>query len=427
MHLVIPTAGSRGDLEPYLALGVRALAQGWRVTIVTHATFEARVTALGLGWRPLSGDPRAIIAQPSTAAWFESGSRLAEVRAFGGFVRTIRQQYARQLDDIADATTDADVVVYNAVCRPAAQLHEARGTPVIAAYLQPFEPTGEYPATGLTYRQPRTARDRARNRVSHVAGLHLLWLAARPTVNRWRRDRLALPPLPWRGPFLRQANAQYPVLHAFSPTLLPRPADWPPWVQQTSWWHLPAPDYVPSPALAHFFDRGEAPVVIGFGSMTPVDARRLTGMALEAAERAEVRVLFLQGWGNLGATALPSWAHVEPEVPHDWLLPRTSAVVHHAGSGTTGAVVRAGVPSFGIPLGFDQPFWASLLHARGVATAPVRRGALTVDAFTHALRQLRDDDAMRARAAALGALVRAEDGVGDAVAFIADHVAISSR
>jgi UDP:flavonoid glycosyltransferase YjiC (YdhE family) len=156
--------------------------------------------------------------------------------------------------------------------------------------------------------------------------------------------------------------------------------------------------------------------------MTPQDSAWLTRTVLEACERAETRVVLLQGWGSLGDTALPAWAHVEKDVPHGWLLPRSTAVVHHGGAGTTGAVVRAGVPSLVVPLGFDQQFWGTRLHHLGVSPPPIKRRDLTAANLAAAITQLRTDTAMRDAASVLGAQVRAEDGTGVALARIEAHV-----
>ena len=144
---------------------------------------------------------------------------------------------------------------------------------------------------------------------------------------------------------------------------------------------------------------------------------------LDACERAQCRAILLQGWGTLGATSLPSWAHVEKDVPHSWLYQRSSAIVHHGGAGTTGAAVRSGVPSLIVSLGFDQQFWGSRLNTLGVSPPPIRRRDLTVEPLAAAIRRARTDAHMRDAAAALGETVRAEDGTGVALARIEQHLA----
>jgi sterol 3beta-glucosyltransferase len=129
--------------------------------------------------------------------------------------------------------------------------------------------------------------------------------------------------------------------------------------------------------------------------------------------------VLLGGWGAFGEGALPSSVIAVRDVPHEWLLPRMRAVVHHGGAGTTGAALRAGVPSIVVPLGFDQPFWGRRVHALGVGPRPISRRRLSASGLANAIRTATGDSAMRARAASLGAELRAERGVERAIAELA--------
>ena len=426
MHLVIVTSGSRGDVQPYLALAIRAAGAGHRVTLATHAVFEPWVRGFGIGFRVLHGDPMAILRNPGARAWLSNGSW----RGLWSFAREFGRDFGDLLDgilrDMATVTADADVVLYSAVCMPAAQLHETRGIPVIGGFLQPLTPTDAFPAAGLSYRDPASVWDRRRNRFSHVVGEQLLWQPSRRRVNRWRERELDAPPVSLFGPFAMQRSSAYPVCYAYSPALLPRPSDWPEWIAPTGWWFLDEPAYTPPAPLAAFLEAGDAPVTIGFGSMTPQDGEWLSRVVLDACEQAQSRAILLQGWGELGRTSLPAWAHREPEVPHSWLYPRSNAIVHHGGAGTTGAAVRSGVPSIVVPLGFDQQFWGSRLASLGVSPPPIKRRELTVASLAAAIRTARSSQAMRDAASALGETVRAEDGTGVALSRIEAHARAGS-
>ena len=150
--------------------------------------------------------------------------------------------------------------------------------------------------------------------------------------------------------------------------------------------------------------------------MTPSRADRLTGIAVEALAASGQRGVLLGGWGALGDGALPASVIAIRDAPHEWLLPRMCAIVHHGGAGTTGAALRAGVPSIVVPLGFDQPFWGGRVYALGVGPRPISRRRLTAARLAAAITHAVTDDGMRARAAALGASLRAERGVDVAVA-----------
>lgn len=414
MRLTIATAGSRGDVQPYLALGRGLARAGYAVTLATHEEFRAAAGAAGLGFRPVAGDPRGMIHSEAGQRWLASGRNLL---AFVREMRRLAEPYVEpMLADYAAAVADADVVLCGALAVPAWHAAERRGVPVAMALLQPLTPTAAFPAMGAP---PRLALGGWANRLTHHLAEQLLWQPIRGRVNRWRRDALGLPDESRLGPGRRMRRVQLPILYGFSHHVVPRPADWGPQVHLTGWWQLDAPDeWTPPAPLARFLADGPPPVYVGFGSMTPRDATPLTRTVLEAVERVGRRVVLLRGWGGLGEGALPSWATVVDDVPHAWLFPRMAAVVHHGGAGTTGASLRSGVPSVLVPVFADQPFWGERVRALGVGPAPIMRPRLTTARLEHALRQALEDGEMRERAARLGARLREEDGVAAAVAVV---------
>jgi UDP:flavonoid glycosyltransferase YjiC (YdhE family) len=134
----------------------------------------------------------------------------------------------------------------------------------------------------------------------------------------------------------------------------------------------------------------------------------------DALRDAGVRAVLVAGWGGLAALADDDVFCVE-SVPYDWLFPRVAATVHHGGAGTTGAALQAGVPAIVVPFTVDQPFWGARVAALGAGPTPIPRARLTRARLAEALRRTVADEAMHARAAELGALIRAEDGVAEAV------------
>ncbi|WP_203788749.1 glycosyltransferase [Paractinoplanes rishiriensis] len=198
------------------------------------------------------------------------------------------------------------------------------------------------------------------------------------------------------------------ICHGFSPEVVPRPADWPANVHVTGyWWPATPPRWEPPALLADFLAAGPPPVFLGFGSMT---ADQLHDVAGTAVKRAGVRAVVQAGWAGLEAAGDDTL--LVGEVPHEWLFPRTAAVVHHAGAGTAAAGLRAGVPAVPVPVLVDQPFWADRLHRLGVAPAPLPIRELTAESLGDSLRTCLKNETYRDRAAQLGHRIRAEDGAG---------------
>jgi UDP:flavonoid glycosyltransferase YjiC (YdhE family) len=413
MRITIVTAGSRGDVQPYVALALGFARAGHGVRVATHENFRAFVTARGLDFAPIGGDPQAILRGAAADAWLASGRNRNMLRFVREMGRVAPALVEEMLADFWRACQDADAVIFSVVALASWQVAERLRVPSAGAFLQPFTRTRDFPAIGLP---PALRLGGAFNWATHLVAEQLLWQPVRRRVNAWRGATLGLSSLPVAGPLRTMARHRTPVLYGYSPSVVPRPADWPEWVHVTGYWFLDVePGWRPPPALEAFLADGPPPVYVGFGSMTPRNAARLTGIALEALERAGQRGVLLKGWGSLGEGDLPAWAHAVADVPHAWLFPRTAAVVHHGGAGTTGAGLRAGVPSILTPLGFDQPFWGARVAALGVGPAPISRRSLTAEQLAAAITAAVGDEGMRERAARLGAQIRAEDGVGCAV------------
>jgi sterol 3beta-glucosyltransferase len=160
-------------------------------------------------------------------------------------------------------------------------------------------------------------------------------------------------------------------------------------------------------------------VVIGFSSQVSRDPAALTRAVVEAVGEAGVRAVVLTGFGGLRENLETTRdLAVVDAAPHDWLFARAAAAVHHGGSGSTGAALRAGLPGFAVPFGYDQPLWGDRLHALGVGPPPIPARVLTPGRLASALREVTTVAGMRARAEALGERIRREDGIGTAVGLL---------
>lgn len=166
---------------------------------------------------------------------------------------------------------------------------------------------------------------------------------------------------------------------------------------------------------------------IGFGSMGSRNPLEAGHLAVDALERSGQRGVVASGWGGLTPATVPASVYLVSEVPHLWLFERMSAVVHHGGAGTTGAGLRAGIPSMIIPFMGDQPFWGKRIAELGVGPTPIPRKNLTSQRLAEAITRAVSDPVMRQRAYNLGQQIRAENGVGTAVALIEQMMVEAGR
>lgn len=401
MKVTLVGYGSLGDDIPLVALALGLRDAGHRPVIVAERGAGVLAAEHGLEFHALAGDiaelmrPGAPIAQAVEAGHLTVGS-----------FRDYRRADRSWLETIAAAASGSDVVLgmpvagYHALTVAA----DIGARPVIAE-LQPLAPTRGFAPSGLgDVRVPRVL-NRTLGRVVDMAG----WATIASSVNR-ARGELGQPRIgnPTRG---------VTRLGAWSPTLVPRPDDWPATVSVTGAWRLPAPaGWRPDPALQAFLDAGEPPVYVGFGSMPTFSGTEALMTALLTG-LAGHRVILARG--STGHEPASDDVFVAGFVSHDWLFPRCAAIVHHCGAGTTHAALASGTPSIPVPFTLDQPFWARRLVSLGVASLPLdpRRPHPDDVRTAHAHAQTAH---VRERAAALAQQVAIEDGVRTAVAAIED-------
>jgi len=415
MRITIMAPGSRGDVQPYVALGAGLRRAGHSVRVVTTKDFASLVTAHGLEVWPVDVDIQAAMQTRAAGAAMEGGGLISSFRKLTEIARVGAHELLQVGMKAADGS-DVIVAGFGGML-VGASIAEKRGLPFVQAYNVPLTPTAAFPGVLLPWLSlwPRPIS----HRLSHAFTRQIVWQAARMAGNRARMELLGLPPAPWRGAFERGASPREPVLYGFSPSVLPRPADWDARVHVTGYWFADEPDgWVPPQEVVRFLEEGPPPVYIGFGSMSVKEPEATTRLVLDAIAATGRRAIVHAGWAGLAATATPDDVLIVGSVPHAWLLPRVGAIVHHGGAGTTAAAIRAGVPSVVVPFHGDQPFWAGLTHTLGVGTKPIPRRRLTATRLAAAIEEAFTVDELRQRAAELGERVRREDGVGRAVALI---------
>ncbi|MFE4354657.1 glycosyltransferase [Kitasatospora sp. NPDC056800] len=394
MRILVTAAGSHGDVVPYTGLGAYLRGAGHEVALAAPETFRELVAGSGLGFRPLPVDPRGAGTAPTGGR----SELLARAAAFIGKLG----------DGLADAAAPgADLLLLSTTTAPLGwHLAEAMGVPSIGVYLQPTLPTREFPPVVGGGRSLGSWGNRAAGALGqrvvdrlHTGAAHRL------------RSRLGLPALSQTARRRAVERAHWPVLHGFSPTLVPRPADWRQGLRVVgNWWPYVAEDYGLPAEVEDFLRAGPPPVFIGFGSMAAGQGERLSALTVEALRRAGARGVVQAGWA--GTAGEGDDVLTVGELPHARLFPRMAAVVHHAGAGTAAAALRAGVPSVPVPVTADQPFWADRLRRLGAATAPVRFADLTADRLAQAIRQAVEERRLRERAQEAARALAKEDGAG---------------
>jgi sterol 3beta-glucosyltransferase len=423
MRILLLTIGTRGDVQPFIALGERLKQNGHDVALCTSSSFSSFVERQGLEYRYLNND-FVELAQGETGrrAMEESGGLAGRLRWMAEAARLFKPIFRKTLREEWEVAQDAEVIIYNPQSVGGFHIAEALGVPgIMADALPTWVPTGAFPSFAV----PDLRLGKWYNRMTY----RLLPLGTGgmfgSVVRQWRSETLKLPPRSrFGGELARSDGRPVPVLYSFSRHVLPPPADWPEHINVTGYWVLDeTQDWRPPPELLNFLEAGPPPVFVGFGSMGGRDPARTTRLVLEALARAGQRGLLVTGWGGLETEKTPENALMVENAPYSWLFPRMAAVVHHGGAGTTGAGLQAGKPTVICPFVADQPFWGRRVAALGAGPPPIPQRKLTADNLASAIRQAVTDARMRQRAVDLGEKIRAEDGAGQAASLIEKYAA----
>ncbi|KAJ4303770.1 Sterol 3-beta-glucosyltransferase [Kalmusia sp. IMI 367209] len=418
LKIVCLTIGSRGDVQPYIALCKELIKEGHKPIIATHDMFEDWVKGHGIGFAPVAGDPAELMRICVQHGMFSLS-----------FLKETNSKFRGWLDELCEtswaACQGADVLIESPSTMTGIHIAEALKIPYFRAFTMPWTRTRAYPHA-FTVGQNKMGG--AWNSMTYLAFDKVFWTAIAGQMNRWRRNQLKLRNT---SQAKMQSNLR-PFLYNFSPSVVPPPCDWPDWIRVTGYWFLDEGDsYEPPEALAEFIEKARADkkklVYIGFGSIVIDDPAALTKTVIDAVLMADVRCVLSKGWSDRWQHDKSAPKSSEPDIPfpseifkidaapHDWLFKQMDAVVHHGGSGTTGASLRAGKPTIIKPFFGDQFFFATRVEDLGVG---VWLKKVNTKALGKALWEATNSERMKIKAKVLGQKIRRESGTQTAIQTI---------
>ncbi|QRW14842.1 glycosyltransferase family 1 protein [Ceratobasidium sp. AG-Ba] len=419
MHFTCLTIGSRGDVQPYIALCKGLQADGHRVRIATHKEFQSWIEGHGIEFALVGGDPAELMRICVENGMFTVSFLREGVQKFRGWIEDL-------LETSWHACQGTDVLIESPSAMAGIHIAEALKIPYFRAFTMPWTRTRAYPHA---FAVPERKMGGSYNYMTYVMFDQVFWRGISGQVNRWRKHTLKL----GSTNLDKLEQHKVPFLYNFSPTVVPPPLDWYEWIR---YWFLDDPDdsaakkWTPPAELTKFMNEAKRLkkkiVYIGFGSIVVSDPDAMTQCIVEAIKLSGVYAILSKGWSDRlqtkKATAEPQADPVYPpyiypisSVPHDWLFSQIDAACHHGGAGTTGASLRAGIPTIIKPFFGDQFFWSDRVEALGIGSS-VRK--LTVENLTAALRTATTDLKQIERAKLVGQSIRSENGVRTAIEAI---------
>lgn len=424
MKITFLLAGTRGDIQPFVALAWELTRRGHQVSVAAPAGFARMIEPSGARHIPLSVNHEELLGSEQWRRILRTGSVFKLIQLLAETDRMVRPRLHREM---LESCEGAQALVANLMLEnSAASIAEKLKIPLILCYLIPLMPTGDFPSMLFPGLQ---LRSRSLNRLTHTMFEALYWQSQKGELNRWRKEiglpatRVAPRHQLWRRGAL--------TLHAYSSQLVPRPAEWGEANCVTGFLNMP-PELAmhaagpPMPELVSWLDKGPPPIYLGYWRLPLLEVTGLIKLATSVSESLGARVVIGANWTEQerAGNPVPQSVYISGSVAHDWLFPRCSAIVHHGGAGTTGAAVRSGRPMVVCPVFADQPFWARRVEELGVGRT-LRLREFTAERLEQALRQIMDNG-VRGRAERLGALLRQEDGLATAVRVIEERLCSAS-
>jgi UDP:flavonoid glycosyltransferase YjiC (YdhE family) len=412
MKIVIITLGSTGDTLPFVALGRRLKAAGHEVAVGAQQAFEEAIRDAGLEFRIMPGDIRAELAS-------EAGQRLHRARWWLPALTSTLELAEKVLADLGAGIVEAAhgaelLVVHRVALMHGYAVANAMGIPCVVVELFPsgLAPTAEFLPAGFGSSSLGGWGNLAVYRLLRAsAGRSKMY----QRLLRQFCDDFALPRVNPLALYEQMEREQWPIYHAFSAHVVPRPRDWRAGLELIGYLWSPSPSaFRPSAKLLAFLDAGPPPVFIGLGSLMPQEAEKVSGVVATAIRMAKVRAVVQSGWAGLAVEESGTTIGVS-SVPHFWLFPKMAAVVHAASAGVTAAGLRAGTPAVAIPAMNDQPFWADRLVKLGVSPGPLRFQQLSAERLAAAIKEACSRPSYRVAARTIARRLRSEDAAGQIV------------
>jgi sterol 3beta-glucosyltransferase len=412
MLITILTIGSRGDVQPYIALAVELKKAGQRVRVATFENFGSFVTDHKLELYPIQGD----ISKIASSNFLQDAHQADNPFKFLLSFNKLKSLVFDLQKDFLEACKGSDAIVYHPGVSIGYFIAQHFKVPGILATPFPMTPTRTYPSL-IFYDKLHLGG--SVNFITHKIFEQIMWMVSSAPIKRFWKQEFGHAPKGFSQPYGRQTTRRYPTITSCSNYVFPKPDDWPEHVHNTGYWFLDEPDWIPPEDLLYFLEKGQPPVYVGFGSIgNPAEAAQTTDIVIRALALSGQRGILAMGWSGMSKVdQIPNNIFVLESAPHSWLFPRMSAVVHHGGAGTTAAGLRAGVPNIVVPFSNDQFAWGRRVYELGAGPKPIPRKQLTAEKLSDTI-QFALADEIRNTAKDLGKKIQSENGAAIAAKII---------
>jgi sterol 3beta-glucosyltransferase len=417
MKIAITAVGTRGDLQPFIALGLGLKAAGNEVLIVSSKNEAAFVQDYGLDFFALNVDIQKIMEGDDAKDMAKGNNPLKFIVSHLKGSKKMKALMVTTQAEIWEACQDVDVIIFHPGMPIGFFIAKQLGKISVLANPFPVVSTSNYPSI-LFYTMPRLGK--AFNIFTHFIFQKLFWALSKSAIKQFWNTTVKTTINFSVSAIQQQIQSGMPVLNGYSELLFSHSNKWSNNIKTTGSWLIETEkDFAAPTALIQFIEKAEPPIYIGFGSMKDINSFGVTlKMIAEALAITKQRAVVALGWSKLNNNdPIPENIFLIESIPHSWLFPKMKIVIHHGGAGTTAAGLTAGKPTIIIPHNADQPAWGLRVYELGVGAKPIKKTKLTADNLATAILFASQPEIV-VNAVKLGIELKKENGVDAAVHFI---------
>lgn len=425
MKVSIITVGTRGDIQPYIALGLGLKKNRYDVQIITAQNEKEFVENYGLNFYPLSVDIQKLMDSGDLDDMAKGDNPIKFMISHFKGTKGLNKLMIKTQAEIWEGCQNADLIIYHPGMPIGFFIAQEQRKISVMANPFPIIATKDYPSL-LFYTGPRFGR--LYNLFNHFLFDKLFWSLSKPALLTFWKKEIKSKMNFSTSPIKQQIESGMPVINGYSGHLFQQSKDWAKNIHTTGSWIIEnEPNFTPPTDLLNFIENGKAPIYIGFGSMKNINNFIITfEIIIKALEKTGQKAVVGLGWSNLNYTEpVPKNIYLVEAIAHTWLFPKMKLVIHHGGAGTTATGLTAGKPTIIIPHNADQPAWGQRVFELRVGSKPIRKTNLTAENLATAIDFALQPNIIE-NAKQLGQILRDENGVNKAVNIIVDFLKSNS-
>lgn len=417
MNIGIFTYGTRGDLQPYIALALGLIQRGHEVSIAATEDFREFVESFGIRFRPLWGNAEVMMNSPEGQSVLKAQNTLKLMQYY---FKVLHQNRVVLRESYYKAVSEVDYVIANSMTIPivSAIVEQQKKKLALTYFMPPVVPTSAFPLADFDFFDFPCY-----NKLTYQLAQFFFWRFIKDDTNEYRRV-LGLPKLKLN--LVKYLDRQKILdLYCLSQHLIPRPSDWQDHHKITGFLHIPeqvrgkhTSDQT-SLDLATWLQTGSKPIYIGFGSNSVGNSDKITSLILEVLNKTNERILFCTGWSIFNHLPEHKNLFIIKYVNHETVLPYCKLGVFHGGAGTLAAMLRHSLPVIIISLYTDQPTWGKIVVKKKLGMhIPAKR--LTPEKLIAAIKNVQSEE-IRSRVTDMGQKINMENGLDNAISEIENY------